>query len=158
MSTDETRRVGIYRRVARDTIKSPSQSMVRQEADCRAFCEREGLSVVDVYTDLGVAASAPVRPAYQRLLDDARAGRIDGIVVSGLDRLTRSSEDIADIAATGVMIATPTMGELVLSDASGRLVATLLTAIAEAERVTKKLHGERSRPARQLNADKAVER
>jgi site-specific DNA recombinase len=56
------------------------------------------------------------RPALKKLLDDLKAGKVDCVVVSTLDRLTRSHADLATLVATfqqcGVMlvIVSPTTG------------------------------------------------
>src|SRR5213079_193840 len=36
-----------------------------------------------------------LRPGYQKLLEDARAGKIDLVVAEALDRLSRDQEDVA---------------------------------------------------------------
>ncbi len=97
-----TRRAGIYVRisVSRDDDDRPRNedddrqrevSLGVQEKQARAECEKRGWEVVDVYEDRGISAFKRVeRPAYERLLRDVEAGRIDAVVVFKLDRFARS--------------------------------------------------------------------
>src|SRR5262249_23581477 len=49
------------------------------------------------YDDGGYAGGAPDRPAFQQLLADIRARKIDVVVVYKVDRLTRSLADFAKL-------------------------------------------------------------
>lgn len=82
--------VGIYTRLSRDRDGTQTAT-ARQAADCRDYCERNGLDPVEVYedTDLSGSKRGVVRPDYERMLADLAAGTIRGIVVWKLDRLSR---------------------------------------------------------------------
>lgn len=105
-----TLRVGIYTRLSRDRDGTQTAT-ARQAADCRALAEREGWTVVDTYEDADLSGSRRglIRPDYERLLDDLRTGRIEGIVVWKLDRLSRQPGQFEAIItaceATGARIA-----------------------------------------------------
>ena len=62
---------------------------------CRARIEAEGWSLVDSYTDHALSGASRLRPGYQKLLEDARAGAFDVVVAEALDRLSRDQEDTA---------------------------------------------------------------
>jgi hypothetical protein len=49
-------------------------SIGTQERDCRAWCSREGLHVVQIFTEAASAKTADGRPQFQRCF--ATAGRI----------------------------------------------------------------------------------
>jgi site-specific DNA recombinase len=51
--------------------------------------------VRDIYRDHAISGSIRMRPGYQKLLEDARAGAFDIIVAEALDRLSRDQEDVA---------------------------------------------------------------
>lgn len=86
-----TARVGIYVRAAVD--RTGGQLLDRQEQACRQLAERLGWTIVDVYRETGAGRST-ARPEYQRLLADARHGRIDTIVADDHDRLGRTPETL----------------------------------------------------------------
>ena len=63
---DPDRPKGIYVRISQDR-QGAELGVVRQEADCRALCERKGWSVVEVYADNDTSAySGAPRPAWDR--------------------------------------------------------------------------------------------
>jgi site-specific DNA recombinase len=78
-----------------ETIVLSEESRRRQEGAIFEHVEREGLGViVGVYSEI-VSAYNPraKRVEYENALDDLRAGRIDGIIVWKLDRLTRRASE-----------------------------------------------------------------
>src|SRR5688500_5674552 len=83
--------VGIYTRISVDDAGEQT-STARQERLCRQWATEQGHVVAEVYEDVGRSAWADgvVRPAYERLLTDVAARRIDAVVVWRLDRLVRS--------------------------------------------------------------------
>jgi site-specific DNA recombinase len=136
----------VYCRISQDR-EGAGLGVTRQEADCRALCERRGWTVVEVYTDNDVSAySGKPRPNWARLIEDVRAGHIGAIVGWHVDRLTRSPrelEDVIDMADRyGLELATVT-GEVDLSTPTGRLVARMLGAAASAVRPCVLLRGGR---------------
>jgi len=129
-------RTAVYCRISQDR-EGAGLGVARQEADCRAVCERRGWDVVEVYADNDVSAfSGKPRPGWTRLLTDVRAGHVDAVVGWHVDRLTRSPrelEDIIDLADKhGLALATVT-GEVDISTPTGRLVARMLGAAARHE-------------------------
>lgn len=125
------RRAAIYCRISEDSARL-GLGVERQEEDCRTLAEREGYEVVDVYIDNDISASTisrKVRPAYARLLDDARAGRLDAILAYSNSRLTRRPAEwiqLIELANAGkIRIKTVSSGEHDVSTANGR--ATLMT-------------------------------
>jgi site-specific DNA recombinase len=91
-----TLRAVVYARFSSD--KQRDRSIEDQVALCRDFCQRDGLSVVEVYEDRAISgASTANRLGWQRLMRDARAGRFDVVVAEALDRISRDQEDLAGI-------------------------------------------------------------
>ena len=84
--------VGIYTRISKaDEVEG--LGVARQESDCRMHCAARGWEVASVYEDNDLSAykRRTVRPEFQKMLEDIKAGQIDGVVVWDIDRPQRSS-------------------------------------------------------------------
>lgn len=126
----------IYCRISRDV--GTRLGVQRQEADCRALCERHGWAVGEVYVDNDVSASTGRRrPAYEAMLGALKAGVVDAVVAWHPDRLHRSPTELEQfidaIDAAGATVATCMAGELDLSTAAGRMTARVVGAVARHE-------------------------
>lgn len=141
LALTETRTVptaaGIYCRISEDRT-GQGLGVARQEADCRAWADRHGWTVAEVYCDDDISAySGKRRPAYHRLLDDIAAGRRDGLIVWHPDRLHRSPAELETfidvVERTGIAVGTVTAGDLDLATATGRMTARIVGAVARHE-------------------------
>jgi site-specific DNA recombinase len=86
-----TQRAGIYCRLSQDSY-GKSESIIRQERDCRALADSEGFEVTTLYQEgEGVSASDrdKERPEWERMLADIRRGKLDVVIFWRLDRATR---------------------------------------------------------------------
>jgi site-specific DNA recombinase len=89
-------RTVIYARFSSD--KQSERSIDDQVALCRAYCERNELSVVGVYDDRAISGASTVnRLGWEKLMRDARGGKFDVVVAEALDRISRDQEDLAGI-------------------------------------------------------------
>lgn len=90
--TAQTRRVAAYCRVSTDT-EAQSASLETQIAAFRQrIAQRPGWKLVDIYADEGVSGtSAKKRRAFQRMLADCEAGRIDYIITKSISRFARNT-------------------------------------------------------------------
>src|SRR3954465_9157751 len=86
-------RAAIYARYSSD-LQSTS-SIEDQVRVCREMAVARGWEVAEVYADHALSGASMLRPGYQRLLEDMRAGRFDLVVAEGLDRLSRDQEHTA---------------------------------------------------------------
>jgi site-specific DNA recombinase len=112
--------------------------VARQEADCRELVAAREWTVSGVYVDDDRSAySGKPRPAYDELIGDLRAGRIDAVVAWHPDRLHRSPRELEDfidlVEANRAAVATVQTGEYDLGSASGRMTARVVGAVARAE-------------------------
>lgn len=130
----------IYTRLSRADLLADgsldSESVSRQERSCREYCKRRGWKVVDVVADNDLSASRYARksrPGWDQALASMRAGLVDVVVATHLDRLTRRPRDVEDLIdlaeATGAGFAT-VEGTLDLSTDDGRAMARVGTAFA----------------------------
>lgn len=127
-------RAAIYARQSVDD----SEGIGRQMEACRALASSRDYAIVETYTDDGVSGyrERGQGTAFARMLEDARAGRFDVLIVRKLDRLARSLAALEALTAAKVQVVT-TDGEVDLTTAAGRLVANVLTSVARAESETK---------------------
>ena len=78
-------------RLSRDDEKAgESMSIENQRVILKKYAEENGGIVVDEYIDDGWSGTDFDRPAVKRLLDDAKDGKIDTIVVKDLSRFGRN--------------------------------------------------------------------
>src|SRR2546421_586994 len=88
---------GAAAHVYADTKTSDGLAIGRQLDDCERLATERGWRIVERYVDQDVSAyKSRVRPAYQRLLADLRAGTIDGVIVYHLDRLHRLPRELEE--------------------------------------------------------------
>jgi site-specific DNA recombinase len=127
-------RAAVY---ARQSVYEP-EGIERQIEACRQLAESRDYLPAEVYSDDNVSGyrDRGEGTAFARMLDDARAGKFDVLIVRKLDRLARSLSAIEALTAARVQVVT-TDGELDLTTVNGRLIANVLTAVARAESETK---------------------
>ncbi|MDT8855235.1 recombinase family protein [Paracoccaceae bacterium Fryx2] len=110
----EQLRAAIYARFSTDMQRDAS--IEDQIRSCRDHAARQGLQVVEVYSDRAMSGASLMRSGMQKLLRDGRSGRFDVVVSEALDRLSRNQADIAQIYQTlqfsDVMIETVSEGAI----------------------------------------------
>lgn len=129
---------GIYIRVS--TLNQVDHdSLSTQESRLRAYCRANEFNVGDVYKDSGISAKDTDRPELKRLMEDCRNGRIHAVVVTALDRITRSLRDLIRLvdffAETKVRFISITQN-IDSESPFGRFMRDLLGLIARLERET----------------------
>lgn len=82
---------GLYFRLSQeDERQGESVSIENQRLMLRKYAEEHGFQIYDEYIDDGVSGTTFQRPEVQRLLDDAKAGVINTILVKDLSRFGRN--------------------------------------------------------------------
>jgi DNA invertase Pin-like site-specific DNA recombinase len=126
-----------YIRVSTEEQADSGTSLDTQRERTRAFIESQGWDFVEEFADEGVSGAKASRPSLDRLMTACRDGDVEAIVVTKLDRFTRSSRHLenalGDLDALGVAFVS--LSESIdSSTASGRMFRTMLGAFASFER------------------------
>ncbi|NIA54857.1 recombinase family protein [Massilia sp. TW-1] len=104
----------------------------------RREIEAAGYQVDYWFADEGVSGkvSAMQRPQFAKMLSQIRDGEV--LVVTKLDRLGRDAQDVGAtikmLAARRIEVIVLQLGKLDLTSAAGKLMLTMLAAVAEMER------------------------
>lgn len=86
-------KTGLYKRLSREDEKAgenESMSIEHQGILLRQYAESHGFNVVEEYADDGYSGTNFNRPDMQRMLEDAKSGKIDTIIVKDLSRFGRN--------------------------------------------------------------------
>ena len=136
MTDSNKKRAGLYIRVSTEQQVDKS-SLKTQEERLKAFCQQMEYKVVKVYKDAGLSAKNTNRPALSELMQDIKADRIDYVVVTKLDRITRSLRDLfqlMDFFNTNEVHFTSISESIDTKTAMGRFFFQLLGLLAQLER------------------------
>ena len=136
---DATPRLVGYVRVSTEDQAENGVSLDAQKNRLRAYAEAHGCDLVAIEEDAGVSGKvAPAkRGGYQRAIDRVNGGTADGIVALKLDRLSRSTRDVLDLvedARRDGWRLVSVSESLDTGTAAGRMVLTILAALAQMER------------------------
>jgi DNA invertase Pin-like site-specific DNA recombinase len=126
--------VALYARVS---TLDKGQDPEMQLRELRAHAALQGFTVFAEYLDHGVSGAKTSRPQLDRMMEDARLKKFDGVMVWKLDRFSRSLKHLINsldlLASSGVAFIS-LRDNLDLSTASGRLMFQMIGAFAEFER------------------------
>src|SRR6195256_1327611 len=108
-----------------------------QTRELREYAERRGWTVAGEYVDIGISGPKEKRPELDRLMTDAHRRRFDAVVVWKFDRFARSVSHLLRALETfkvqGIEFVSFSE-QLDTSTPAGKLVFTVLGAVAELER------------------------
>ena len=128
----------LYPRVSTE-MQVDGFSLDGQKSNLRRFADREEMEIVNIYEDAGKSGkSIEGRPAFKQMLLDIENGlEIDYVLVYKLSRFGRNAADILNslehIQAFGVNLICIEEG-IDSSQTSGKLLISVLSAVAEIER------------------------
>ena len=98
-------KIGLYLRVStKEQAEQPEGSLknqkqrLREEVDRKNKIESFG-EIIQIYCDEGLSAKDTKRPAYQKMLADIRAGRVNMIMSAELSRISRNLRDFCNLWA-----------------------------------------------------------
>ena len=125
-------KVALYCRVSTD-----DQSCERQERDLVAFAWRAGYEVVGIWKEVGSGVETD-QSERKKVMALAQDRRIESIVVTELTRWGRSTIDLVEtlqqLQAWGVSLRAQTGLDFDLSTPQGKMMASVMAALAEFER------------------------
>jgi DNA invertase Pin-like site-specific DNA recombinase len=139
-------RAVLYVRIS-DDPEGTEKGVDRQEADCRAYAEAQGLTVAEVFRENDTSAFKQrtivlpsgekvrrvVRPKFRAMLRLLAAGGADVLVAYDLDRAVRDPRDLEDLIDAKVLhgfTVTSTTGSLRLDSDADVAMARVLVAMA----------------------------
>ena len=131
-----------YARVSTADQASADRSSLQTQTDViEGFARTRGIDKwgVQIYTDAGVSGAMKLasRPAGRDLLEAMKQG--DTVIASKLDRMFRSASDAIDnfelFKARGVELILYDISNEPVSSGVGKLIMTILAAVADMERV-----------------------
>ena len=129
-------RVALYVRVSTDEQAINGDSLRTQREELTKYAKKMNYNIVDIYEDDGFSATNLKRPALQRMLEDVRQNKIDRILITKLDRLSRGVRNYYKILDTlddhGVFWST-VFEKYDSSTANGRLHINIMLSVAENE-------------------------
>lgn len=127
----------VYLRTSTDQHQKPEYSRTRQRVIIQsAVLDHSSFSVYAEYVDV-LSGKNPDRPAYQRMLADARRGKFSHVVVECADRFGRDDREalraIDELHAYGVSVRFANAPEIDAMDPDERVLVTLTFALARRE-------------------------
>ena len=127
-------RAALYARVS---TTGHGQDVGLQIDELRQVAAQRGWEAVG-YADEGVSGAKDSRPALDRMLVDAREGRLDVVAIWKLDRLARSVRNLLELVdslnAWGVGLVSLRDAHIDTTTPSGRFTLQILAAVGELER------------------------
>lgn len=121
----------IYARYSSENQRE--ESIDGQIRECKAYAEKNGMTVLSAYVDRALSAKTDNRPDFQRMIKDSGKRLFDVVLVWKLDRFARNRYDSAHYKAilrkNGVKVVSAT--EAIAEDSTGILLESLLEGYAE---------------------------
>lgn len=118
-------------------VSTADQDGSRQEHDLRRYAKRAKWKIVDVLHETASGAKND-RKQRARVINLARARAIDAVLVTELTRWGRNTLDLIEtlqqLAAWNVSVIAQTGMEFDLSTPQGKLIASVMSSLAEFER------------------------
>src|SRR5260370_15133406 len=132
--TTNTSQAGLYLRVSTDQQRE-RQSISTQREFAERYCQLHNIPIYRFYADDGVSGTIALeaRPDARTMLEHARAGNFDQLLVYRLDRLGRETRlilnAVAELEKYGVRVRSMTE-EFDTATSTGRLMLTMLSGFA----------------------------
>ena len=121
----------IYARYSSENQRE--ESIEGQIRECKAYAEKNGITILNCYIDRALSAKTDNRPEFQRMIKDSARHLFDVVLVWKLDRFARNRYDSAHYKAilrkNGVKVVSAT--EPISEDSTGILLESLLEGYAE---------------------------
>ena len=126
-----------YIRVSTNEQAESRLSLQAQEEKIKAYAKLHEIELLKIETDSAISGKSLERPALKNILDLIESGQINAVIVSKLDRLSRSVMDTLRLLESfkKSKIAFHSIQEKIdTKSATGRFFLTITAAFAEMER------------------------
>ncbi|MFJ6658509.1 recombinase family protein [Streptomyces sp. NPDC091377] len=147
MNTEERERAGGYIRQSQERQDKSEGSPRAQREACRAEATKRGYDYVGDYEDKDLSGYkvGVIRPEFERLLSDARTGRLDVIVVHYVSRFSRQSPEdaipvVMELHRLGVTIVSVNEGDFPPGDTMKLIMLIMRLDAAHQESANKSKH------------------
>lgn len=131
-----TEEVALYVRVSTEEQALNGDSLRTQREELTKYALKNGFHIYGIYEDDGFSATNLKRPALQRLLKDVKQNKINRILITKLDRLSRGVRNyykVLDILDEHGVFWQTVFEKYDSSTASGRLHINIMLSVAENE-------------------------
>ena len=134
MTTNNKKKVCLYARVSTDQQANGLESQVRA---LKIYCEHNGITEFEIYTDENISGAKESRPSLNRLMADVEADQVSQVVCFSFSRFARSTthllKGLQKFKDKGVLFVS--LSEKVdTGSAMGMAIFTILGAISQLER------------------------
>lgn len=129
-------KVALYIRVSTDEQALHGDSIDTQRDALVAYAKNNNMHIVNNYIDEGYTATNIKRPGLEKLLDDVRAGLLDLVLFTKIDRWSRGVRNyykIQDILDSNKVNWKTIFEDYDTSTANGRLHINIMLSVAENE-------------------------
>jgi site-specific DNA recombinase len=147
----DERKIAIYVRKSKITESGKSIEIQKEKCLALAFAQfscKDGDTII--YEDNGKSGFYADRPAYKNMLRDINANKIKAVICYKIDRISRRTVDLLNLVSQmeqkNIVFVSVSDRELDTSTRTGKIMISLLSAIAEferdiiAERITDNMH------------------
>ncbi len=121
----------IYARYSSDNQRE--ESIEGQLRECKAYAEKNGITIIENYIDRAHTATNDNRPDFQRMIKDSTKGKFEIVLVWKLDRFARNRYDSAhyknQLKKNGIKVVSAT--ENIADGPDGILLESVLEGMAE---------------------------
>lgn len=129
-------RAAIYIRLSKEERQQKQGSLQMQREILERYAEEKGFSLAGIYCDDGQSGVDFERPAFQALMRDIEAGKIDILLTKDLSRLGRNSARTTDLLdeyfpSKGVRYISVNEGVDTQAESSANLIAPIANAVNE---------------------------
>ncbi len=130
--------VGGYIRVSTER-QVEGYSIEGQITQIEQYCQFNGYELVDIYADRDISGKSMNRPELQRMLNDAKNGKLDCVMVYKTNRLARNTSDLLTIVEElhRQNVEFFSLSErMEVKNSTGKLMLQILASFSEFERNT----------------------
>jgi len=127
-----------YALYIRTSTGNQEESIKLQTKELKNYCKAKEYEIFEQYIDFGYSGSNTERPAFQRLMKDAKEKKFSFVLVTKIDRFARSMIDflvsVQQLQELDIQFLA-TSQAIDTSSAMGKLTLNIMAAFADFERI-----------------------